>query len=289
MAVLAVLTLCSCTGGRQAASNGAKSDDPVDQAIPVAMPTAHESHDGAADERFSDPSPAAGPGGKSSGRGRLSVTVEWPGAPAEFRRPAGRSPCGGLRRVPLGIHTLGGVRDAVVWLNRLDGREAASKSSPGRPGALSLRDCRLEPRVVLMDGGDLLVRSHSEQRERVVVRPLVGDVSTSKVKAREVLADFWLPVVGVGVALPMTEPGIWQVHSKRDPVASSYVVVANHGFFATPDDRGVARLDRVPAGRYQLVAWHPPIRAGQAAVEIRREVTVEADKTGRIKIAMTAP
>jgi hypothetical protein len=40
----------------------------------------------------------------------------------------------------------------------------------------------------------------------------------------------------------------------------AYLHVADHPYFARPDARGAFRLEQVPTGEYDLVAWHPAWR-----------------------------
>jgi len=60
----------------------------------------------------------------------------------------------------------------------------------------------------------------------------------------------------------------------------AYLHVADHPYFARPDARGAFRLEQVPAGEYDLVAWHPAWRV--AAVERNQDL-------GRIQQIRFAP
>ena len=80
---------------------------------------------------------------------------------------------------------------------------------------------------------------------------------------------------------------------RADGGASSWVVVPPQPYVAMTDEEGKAHFDEVPAGRYTVVAWHPPLLmpgepTPQAPVS-RGEITVEraASATAVLSLAPT--
>lgn len=227
------------------------------------------------------------------GHARLVVTVEWQDAPAVLRRAAGRSPCGHPRRASLGIHTLGGVGEAVVWLGSLEEeRESERGRAESRTAAvapmLTVRDCRMEPRVlVLTDVASrhapaLRVRNAGEKRQRVAIHPFAGARDRPTPHATEV----WLPVAGTQLAVPIAKPGIWLARGELDPDVPSYIVAASHSHLAMTNERGVATLPSVPGGEYQLRIWYPPVKADGPPVEIRRSVDLQPGKVTTLEVSL---
>ena len=284
-----VLLLLGCGGGGQASGEAAQ------QARDNGEPTG-DSADPVQEPRDSDPA-APSPEGDRPRGGKLAITVVWPEAPAALRGSPGRDPCGQRRPAPLGMHTLGGVRNALVWLEAPEA-EPETGRNPAAPGndagdttidpapAIALDDCRLEPRVLLLPRQveTLIVRSDSEARQRVSMRRQSRH-DRDKGSPGDAI-DFWLPVVGSQVAVPMTEPGLWRIESASDPGAPSYVMSIGREHVALTDERGVARLEQVPAGSYTLTVWHPPVRAGQPA--IHRSVAIDTKKAREITISLAS-
>jgi len=301
--------IAACAGGGQDATEKAPPADPggersePEPANPVEAPDAPSSAEEA---------------GLAPGHGRLVVTVEWQNAPAALRRAAGRSPCGHPRPTPIDIHTLGGVRHAVVWLGSLESAPgdgsvtdrpdppetpeapdtpddddtgdtglAAPDGDPGMP-TLTVRDCRMEPRVLLLpDAGArraaaLRIRNAGERRQRVVIHPFTRNREESSSDGTEV----WLPIVGTQRDVAMPGTGIWLIRGGLDPLVASYVVVAGHERVTMTDDRGVATLPGVPGGEYQLQVWHPPARPGEPAIEFRQAVNLESGKVTTLEVSL---
>ena len=272
LAAVVAWSLASCAGGGKAPRDGAE------RAVPGQALGLHSATDG---DGGAVPAKSPAAVKETTGLGRISVRVNWLEAPAELRRSPGRDRCGDPLPAPLSIHTLGGVRNAVVWLDGLDARAATARpASGGRAPGVAVEGCRLRPRVTVSTSGPervLVVRNGGEERQRVSMRP-VG-------KKGEAIA-FAMPLVGSRVSLPMAEPGLWQIAIAREPRVVSYVVVSGHSHVAMTDDKGVARLDSVPPGRHQLVVWHPPVRPGQPAIELRRDIEVDSEKAKEIAISL---
>lgn len=64
---------------------------------------------------------------------------------------------------------------------------------------------------------------------------------------------------------------------------TGWVVVTDHPFFKTTGTDGSFKLEGVPAGTYELEAWHPSLGVKKASV------TVEDGKTAEAKFAAFAP
>jgi hypothetical protein len=64
---------------------------------------------------------------------------------------------------------------------------------------------------------------------------------------------------------------------------SAYVLVLETPFFVVPDADGRFRLDDVPPGEYELIAWHERIRP------LSTPVRVEAGKTSALELRIPLP
>lgn len=213
--------------------------------------------------------------------GRLSVVVSWPEPPPEVLQSPGLNACGVAVRSPASffIRTkksdVTGLRHAVVSLS---GVERGRRPDPAEATLIAVRDCRLRPVVarVARLGGRLAVVNDDERRHQVVLERLGegGEVA-------ERLARVPLPLVGGRYDLPLEEPGFYRATTAGSERDHSYVVVPPHPYVAVADERGLARMDQVPAGTYEVVAWHPPLERGGAPLTARGEVEIEAGGTTR--------
>jgi oxygen-dependent protoporphyrinogen oxidase len=223
-------------------------------------------------------------GGEGEGRavepagppGSVEVAVEWLDPPAALVSSAGRNRCGAARRAPLSVGSLGGVEGAVV---RLEGAPAAARSDGGKRGKkpreaaaeIAVRRCRLEPRAVRASGpgAALAVTSLDEERHELAV----DAVPRGKGEAA-LLARVSLVLVGQRVELDLESAGLVRVTSAADPGSPAWVVVPEDAHVAVSDERGRVRFDGVPAGKYEVSVWHPPVGeklpplTARAAIEV---------------------
>lgn len=58
---------------------------------------------------------------------------------------------------------------------------------------------------------------------------------------------------------------------------SAWIVVAEHPYYALTDPEGGFRLDNVPAGRYQIKAWHEQLgeQTSEVTVEVNQETVAD--------------
>ncbi len=88
---------------------------------------------------------------------------------------------------------------------------------------------------------------------------------------------------GQGKSVQFDRPGIVQVFCHIHADMSAVVLVLDHGLFVVPDAQGNYRIDHVPPGEYQLVAWH------ERARRISRAVTIAAGQTTMLDLSIPIP
>lgn len=284
--IVAVLALCAvaCAGSDRAAA----ADKDADGAAPrsQAPRVSRGAESGAAPRAGAgEPAPRGAARQAAAETGAVHVTVAWPDAPASVRRSSGRNDCDVARRPAVHVHTLGGVRDAVVGL--LGVPPAREAGAAAEPVVVSVHQCQAGPRVALMSQstGTVAIVNHDERRHRVRVEHmgvLGQDAADGARPAREIA----LPVVGSRLDVPVAASGMLRIGGTAEP---AYVVAPAHAHVAMTDDTGDAQLEHVPAGTYELIAWYPPLREGGAPLEARQPVTVEAGHTATVSIALATP
>ena len=84
--------------------------------------------------------------------------------------------------------------------------------------------------------------------------------------------------VGRSRSVRFDRPGIVRVFCEIHSHMSAFILVFNHRYFAVTGADGRYEINRVPAGRYTLVAWHEGlIRESRAIVIAEDAGVVEAD------------
>jgi plastocyanin len=63
-------------------------------------------------------------------------------------------------------------------------------------------------------------------------------------------------------------PGLVQVFCHIHADMSGYILVLDNPYFVQPDEQGRFRLDGIPPGEYQLVAWHERVRPNVTLVRV---------------------
>jgi hypothetical protein len=203
-----------------------------------------------------------------SGRGKVEITARWLWPPAEYRRSPGRNSCGSARPEPLRVELMGGLSDTLVV--------ASNGGDKPTDALLSLRDCRLSPKLVVVGtGSSLIVQNLDESNEVEIVVERMGD--TGEVTGQ--VGKMPMRVIGHRYALKVTSPGLLRLHSTRDPSDFAYALAVEHNAaVSTPE--GVVELE-LPAGSQELRVWHPPVEPGKQGIS--RKVMVEVQAKMRSK------
>ncbi len=192
--------------------------------------------------------------------GAIEGRVRWRHPPrlAESLPVAGVPGCRG----PAPNQTLavrdGGVSGAVVYLADIRrGRPLlhglVDSADPGqRPqlgGTVIAQGCELVPQVQLMAplGTTLELSRRGDGAHMVHGR-----------SAGKSVFDVPLDRSGPVRRVRIDTPGVLEL-SADGGVAPAWIVVQAHPYYVMTDENGGFRLSDVPAGRYRLVAWHPPV------------------------------
>lgn len=203
--------------------------------------------------------------------GTLSGAVRFTGdAPADTAITITRDEriCGNtLRRVT--VETSGDrLAGALVWL---------ADVRSGRPLPLSRRfelvqnRCTFGPLAqVVVAGGALNVRSDDAVQSRTVV------VDTRTLDTLAVL-PFNSPGALVPLDAQLRQPAMLEIRSTTHPWMEAWVAVLDHPYFATTERDGSFTIEQIPAGSYQVKAWHPRFGLTTGSVVVQAGGTVELE------------
>lgn len=132
---------------------------------------------------------------------------------------------------------------------------------------VAIRDCRLEPRLVVGQRGDqLVVRNETN----FAFLPRLGSEKLQRVLTK-----------GQSRTMPLERGGAYPLACTWGvPCGRTDVIVLYHPVYAVTGSDGHFRIDNVPAGQHVTVhAWHPLFQDATAPAEVAEGKTVHLDLT----------
>lgn len=155
----------------------------------------------------------------------------------------------------------GGLKNGVVFI---ESPSTLPKGSP-REHVLDNSGCRFVPHVMALVSGERLIIKNSDPKLHIV---------HSYLEQRTVF-NLSLPfrTQRIDVTHRIKRPGILQVKCDTHGWMMGYIHVFDHPLFAITDEQGIFAIDRVPAGRYILKAWHE-----EAGIQSKEIIVGEKDE-----------
>jgi plastocyanin len=172
------------------------------------------------------------------------------------------------RRVSRPAPNAAEIANVIVFL-RFDKDAARSASLPTTRQQMMQRDESFVPRVLAVTKGSTVEFPNSD--------PYFHNVFSLSRGAAFDLGRF---PRGESRARTFTRTGLIKVYCHLHSHMSASIMVFDHPHFAIPRTDGHFALDGVPAGSYQLSAWHE--RIGESA----KPITVEAGRIARVEFAL---
>ena len=160
------------------------------------------------------------------------------------------------------------VRDISDRLTSVVYMEDAPKTPAVVPGhvVLDQRDERFVPHVLAITTGTIVDFPNSD-------RIFHNVFSLSKTRP----FDLGRYAAGRSKAVTFDRPGIVRVFCDIHSHMNAFILVFNHQFFALTDIDGRYRIDNVPPGTYNLVAWNEGVSSGPQAVVVPEGGEAELD------------
>ncbi len=183
--------------------------------------------------------------------GTISGTVKWSGpVPRLAQFPITKDPqiCDpeGKKTVSLGRLIIGsddGVANTIVYLKNISAGKAMDL--PEQRRHLDQHHCEYVPHILLVPEGAQLQMQSSD--------------ATLHTVHMDGAASFNLPFPFPNQVVPrtMTTPGLVNLHCNGGHVwMNAEMMVVPHPYYAVTDENGQFEFTDVPAGTYQIVAWH---------------------------------
>jgi plastocyanin len=160
------------------------------------------------------------------------------------------------------------LRDISDRLTSVVYIEAPPKTPAVVPGhvVLDQRDERFVPHVLAITTGTIVDFPNSDRIYHNVF-------SLSKTRP----FDLGRYAAGRSKAITFDRPGVVRVFCDIHSHMNAFILVFNHPFFALTDMDGRFRIDNVPPGTYNLVAWNEGVSSGPQAVVVPEGGEAELD------------
>jgi plastocyanin len=212
-----------------------------------------------------------------------AVTLQGPPpAPKKLPVTIDQYVCGDAKDAEeLQVSAKNGIRNVVVWLDNPPAGSASPATNPATApprgaaaGAVEMdqKGCMFMPRVVLVPAGGTVNFLNSDRLlHNLHARPQINSpFNRTQPKGRTIAVSF-------------AQPEIFRVDCDLHSWMRSWVVVAEHRYYALTDADGRFTVDRLPPGRYKLRLWHETL--GTAT----RDVVVPATGDTQVTIEMARP
>ncbi len=170
--------------------------------------------------------------------------------------------CGSRKQIyPVRVEK-GGVTNAVVSIEGI----ARGKAFAFPRRVLTQKQCTFVPHIVLMQPGDLAVESLDPVPHNVHIYAQVNRAYNESMNP-----------LRRSLTLSFARPEIVTVKCDLHGWMKAYVILASNPYYAVSGESGRFELEKVPAGRYRLKAWHETLG------EIEQDIVVEAGKKTRVE------
>jgi hypothetical protein len=204
--------------------------------------------------------------------GTISGSVKWSGPlprAATFPINKDNSVCDpeaqGIRDLErLIVSPQGGVANAVVFLKNIPSGKAMDIPEPRR--FLNQRLCRYEPHILLVPQSTQLQMKSSDP----VLHTVHMDGAASY--------NLPFPFTNQVISRSMASPGLVNLKCNGGHVwMNAEILVIPHPYYAVTDENGKYELTNVPAGDYEIEAWHEGwnILRREAAFDVLSERRVQ--------------
>ena len=268
LAAALVVVGAACGGGGEEAgeTTGAATDQP-----PAAEPGAEGAGAAAADLEPGNQAVAD----LGDGSATISGTVSYSGAVPNLRPVTmdADPQCAAKHQgpVPNQVLWLGdGNTMGNVYVQVKSGLPQKEWTAPTEPAVIDQEGCIYHPHVMGVMAGQPLVFLNSDQ--------LLHNVHGLPEQNREFNLGMPATVERSEVELGTPEP-VFPVKCDVHPWMQAYVAVMDHPYFATTDADGRFEIRNLPAGTYEIEAWHERLGTQTASVTVADGATATSDFT----------
>ena len=234
----------------------APSGKPTVAAAPSAKPSA---------------APSAAPAAAAMGTATIKAVVNFTGKAPEMKVPVKRKDaefCKGKEVKYNAVIVNGGkLQDVLVRIE--NGGVKGKFDVPKTPAIVDQIDCMYSPRLQGIIAGQELSIKNSDGT--------LHNVHTYK--GTESWFNQAQPKGAEAVSKEIEDSGVVKFSCDVHPWMRGFVVATDHPFFAVSGADGVATIQKVPAGKYKVEAWHPFYGSKTIEVDVADGKAVDATFT----------
>jgi len=263
VALASVALLTGCPGGDQGKSSGGSKSSKPSTAKPTGSAGATKT--------------AADPGaGAKFGKGVIKATVKFTGEAPEMKVPKKRGEAEFCKDKEVAynavVHKDGKLQDVYVGL--ADEQFKGDYSDDAKPVSIDQVDCMYTPRIQgAMPEQEIKIKNSDATLHNV-----------NAGKGAATLFNSAQPKGAGDLVKSFEEPGIYRLKCDVHSWMRAFVVISDNPFHGVTGADGTATINKVPDGKYKLVAWHSQygkkvkdveVKGGEVAVEIEFDGTEE--------------
>jgi plastocyanin len=202
------------------------------------------------------------------GTGMIKGVVRFVGTPPQMATIKNDPCCQGspkeLKEETVVVNENKMLANVLVWLEGVPSSDGSDRA----PALLDQKDCRYVPHVVgVQTGQTLRVRSSDATIHNVHYNATENTSS-----------NFAMQSAGAERLVTFRNKEVIRVKCDVHPWMTAYIGVFDHPFFAaTCEGDGSWKIEKVPAGKYTLVAWHEQFGEQRQSVEVTENQTIETE------------
>lgn len=160
------------------------------------------------------------------------------------------------------------IANIMVWVSK--GVPSKDYATPSEPVVMDQNGCRYEPHVMgLMVNQEFKILNSDGLLHNVHALPKVNKQFNMAMPANRTEATETFT----------KEEGVFKIKCDVHPWMSAYVAVYSHPFFDVTAKDGKFTISGLPAGSYEITAWHERMGTRTANVTISGDETQTADFT----------
>ena len=205
------------------------------------------------------------PRATAQGGGTIEAEVKYNGAPMVETIKINKDveQCGTEKKIgKVSVGPNKGLMNAVVFVADAKG---ATTAKAAKPAALDQKGCEFRPHVLGMLPGEIeIVNSDGILHYIHTFSTANPTLNKAQPKFKKVMRE------------KFDKPEIIRVQCDVHSWMLGWIAVMPHPYFGITDDRGVTKIENVPAGKQTIEAWHPVVG------KLRKDVEVKAGQTTKV-------
>ena len=159
------------------------------------------------------------------------------------------------------------LRNVMVYVK--SGLGDRKFDAPSEPFLLDQMGCQYKPHVItLMAGQKLRIRNSDDTNHNIHFLPKINQEM-----------NFSQPKKGMEKDVDLEVEDVFKVKCDVHPWMGAFIKVFDHPFFAVTGKDGTFEIKGLPAGKYEIEAWHEKYGKETMTVEVATGETKEADFT----------